>query len=106
MVLDTSDVFGLGFNIGKLYLNGRFPSTVCVCEYFRYGFYMINALPTADREMCNDITQTCGAVYMSLVHGRILTRHVGSRVRFLNDGTYIFMSALSKYRLHPSVLAL
>ena len=30
MVLDTSDVFGLGFNIGKLYLNGRFPSTVRV----------------------------------------------------------------------------
>ena len=95
MVLDASGVFGLGFNIEKLYLNGR--------EYFRYGFYMINMLPTADREMCNDITQTCGAVYVSLVHGRILTRHVGSRVRFLNDGAYISMFALSKYRLHPSV---
>ena len=92
---NASGVFGLGFNIEKLYLNG--------CEYFRYGFYMINTLPTADREMCNDITQTCGAVYMSLVHGRILTCHVGGRVRFLNDGAYISMLALSKYRLHPSV---
>ena len=73
------------------------------CEYFRYGFYMINMPPTADREMCNDITQTCGAVYVLLIHGRILARHVGSRVRFLNDGVCISMYALSKYRLHPSV---
>ena len=48
-----------------------FPSPARA-SIFRYMFYAVNILPTADREMCNDITQARGAGKYRL-HPSVLT---------------------------------